>query len=297
MSTFLNVFLSSTDTISERTVSPPEAERPAALGEAQRKRKRTIFSRAQLSELERTFVVTPYPDITLRERLASLTHLPESKIQASCELLLLTVWFQNRRARSIKNGKLGKAIKKSLGGGVASACFSMPGSTFQGPVFTSPAPMRQAAPEVGWGNGPQQFFPDWVRQRKGSAPQHLSHPSQPTSADVQEAFVWEESYWPYSEKPVPPAVVGRQVCPVQEQWDDFNQLWASTPGYGCSRAQPQLATQGRVGSVSVDKMVHMQPQQMYWNIQQDHQATAVPQTSLGYISDLIYNAAVVTNLL
>lgn len=53
------------------------------------RRKRTTFSVGQLLELERVFAARPYPDISTREHLAQVTHLPEAKIQVSHKSQLL----------------------------------------------------------------------------------------------------------------------------------------------------------------------------------------------------------------
>nr|P55813.1 RecName: Full=Homeobox protein EgHBX4 [Echinococcus granulosus] len=54
------------------------------------RRERTIYTPEQLEAMEEVFGVNRYPDVSMREELASRLGINESKIQ---------VWFKNRRAK------------------------------------------------------------------------------------------------------------------------------------------------------------------------------------------------------
>ncbi|XP_060746241.1 mix-type homeobox gene 2 [Tachysurus vachellii] len=129
------------------------------------RRKRTSFTKEHLELLRMAFSVDPYPGISVREGLSQATGLPESRIQ---------VWFQNKRARTLKN----RATRTSP---QHEATSSLP-SPFLPPHMVGAKESRQPAFNVSQPlkDGEQDcFFTDLSSQSFGLPPNgaHCSTPS------------------------------------------------------------------------------------------------------------------------
>lgn len=228
------------------------------------------------------------------------------------------VWFQNRRARSIKTGRLPKSTKPVLGGrgvvdpSAGSVTSALLTSTTFADIFRPE--QNHSCEDV------PQMYSDWIQiysNTVSSSPSSSSLHQQPAlgSSKPSESHLWQEEQQ-HQRQHLGPALPGFLPGSFPQPITRQPHHSASTRSYQSFRNfKPQtIASSGAHqavygggiaggGHTSVDQVVPSHPQPVYWEVTQGqgHHHHPHPQmgsqTSMGYISDLIYNAAIVTNFL
>lgn len=224
------------------------------------------------------------------------------------------MWFQNRRARSIKTGRFPKSSKAAP----ERRGTAEPPPGLISPPFPTPVCLEDIfrQEQNHHSEDAAQNYSDWIQMYGNpvstpSSSSSLHQQTMPSFAKPSESGLWEEEHHRQQQHlgtARSAFLPGSYAQPITRQ----NHPASSHPYQAFRSFKPQsLAPHGSHASVygggggnaSVDQVVPTHPQSVYWEVthghpnHHHHHPQMGPQTSMGYISDLIYNAAIVTNFL
>nr|BAA95355.1 Mtx2 [Danio rerio] len=231
------------------------------------RRKRTSFTKEHLELLKMAFNVDPYPGISVRESLSQATGLPESRIQ---------VWFQNKRARTLKN----RAIQSS------------PQLDNKSPLLSPFLPPHMASVGVSAQQRGIQESPFNI-QMSQTSPQHFTFPPSDYSTPVvkprQTRLMGTSSCSPSDLQATPDSwsyAGSTQISP--ESWDvaaeNFGNSYKDESPFFLYPPPPYPYGSTRVGCPSSMESLSTSPassDSAFWDMGLENCSPSVPYTSCG----------------